>query len=157
MHADNPIIMPEQVFEAALPAKAPLVVPGREIVAELLLGDAPRFACSPVVLHHDQRLCLPASTQVQASRNVHLDSVSREQGDDLALRAYLTFASKSTFKVKRFKSLVDRDTAAHQDIARAHRTEDDPSGHDQTGSKPIPVAAHNFAPGWFEDPSVTFS
>ena len=140
MHADNPIIMPEQVFEAALPVKAPLVVPGREIVLELLLGDATRFARSPVVLHdHDQRLCLPASTQMQASRNVHLDSASREQGDDAALRAYrgLTFASERTFKVKRFKSLVVRDTA-HQDIARATRTEDDPLwGHNQTGSKPI--------------------
>ena len=150
MHADNPIIMPEQVFEAALPVKAPLVVPGREIVLELLLGDATRFARSPVVLHdHDQRLCLPASTQMQASRNVHLDSASREQGDDAALSAYLTFASKSIFKVKKFKSLVARDTAApaHQNIARANRTEDDPLGHDQTGSKHIPVAAHDFAPG----------
>ena len=139
MHADNPIIMPEQVFEAALPVKAPLVVPGREIVLELLLGDATRFARSPVVLHdHDQRLCLPASTQMQASRNVHLDSASREQGDDAALSAYLTFASKSIFKVKKFKSLVA--------IAR-DRTEDDPLGVDQTGSKHIPVAAHDFAPG----------
>jgi hypothetical protein len=132
--------MPEQVFEAALPSRAPIEVQGRETVAELHLGDSTRFAHSPVVVHdHDQRLCPLESTQVQASRNVQLDSVSREQGDDAALRAYrgLTFASERTFKVKRFKSLVVRDTA-HQDIARATRTEDDPLwGHNQTGSKPI--------------------
>lgn len=154
MHAHNSIVMPVQVFEAALSARAAPVVPGRETVAELLLRDATK--CSPVVLHdHDQRLCLPESTQVQASRNVDLGSVlSREQGDDEALSAYLTFVSKSTFKVKRFKSLCSRDTAAHrtssahQDIARAKNTEDDPLwGHNQTGSKPIPVAAHDFAPG----------
>lgn len=129
MHA--PFIMPEQVFEGALPTISPLVLPGREPVTKLLLRDASILPETTRTAEkqddHGQRLCLPDSTQVQATDDIYLDPLNREQVDDAALSAYLTFSSKSTFKVKRYKSLarVIRDSA-HQSIVRATRIEGRP-------------------------------